>query len=45
MFALGEMFFQGMLGVEKGFEVLAPHEMFFEGMEEFKRGVSGVCTG
>ena len=45
MLALGEMCFQGMGAVEKGFEELAPGEMCFRGMGAVEKWVSRVGTG
>ena len=45
MLALGEMCFEGMGAVERGFEVLALVEMCFRGMGAGEKGVSGVGTG
>ena len=39
MLALGEICFEGMGAVEKGFEVLALGEMCFEGMGAVAKGV------
>ena len=39
MLALGEMCFQGMGAVEKGFHVLALGEMCFEGIGVGEKGV------
>ena len=39
MLALGEMCFEGMGAVEKGFDVLALGEMCFEGMGAVEKGV------
>ena len=39
MLALGEICFEGMRAVEKGFEVLALGEMCFDGMGAVKKGV------
>ena len=45
MLALGEMCFEGMGAVEKGFQVLALGEVCFEGMGSVAKGVSRVGTG
>ena len=39
MLALGEICFEGMGAVEKGFEVLALGEMCFQGMGAVEKGV------
>ena len=39
MLALGEICFEGMGAVEKGFEVLALGEICFEGMGAVEKGV------
>ena len=45
MLALGEMCFEGMGGVETGFEVLALGEMCFAGMRAIEKGVWGGGPG
>ena len=45
MLALGEMCFQGIWQVKRGFEVLALGEMCFEGMRAVPKGDSRVGTG
>ena len=39
MLALGEMCFQGLGELQRGFEVLALDEMCFEGMRAVEKGV------
>ena len=45
MLALGEICFEGMGAVEKGFEVLVLGEMCFHGMGAFGNCVGGVGIG
>ena len=45
MLAVGEMCFENMWTVEKGFGVLALGEMCFEGMGAVKKGVEVLALG
>ena len=44
MLALGEMCFEGMGHLKRGFEVLALGEICSEGMGAVEKGVGGVGT-